>query len=108
MKNGYADDMNRPITPHDVLTLAEAARFLRLKPAKVRALADSGQIPGRKFDGEWRFLRSALEDSLRGVGDPTAALLQQAGMWKDDETLPELLRDIYKARGRPKDGEFSR
>jgi hypothetical protein len=28
-------------------------------------------------------------------------VLKLAGVWKDDPTVPELLKEIYKARGRP-------
>jgi hypothetical protein len=44
-----------------------------------------------------------LEDWRRGVGgrDGRTALLEQAGAFKDDETLPALRAAIYAARGRP-------
>ena len=99
--------MNRPLDTKEVMTLTEAARFLRLSPAKVRAGAEEGEIPARKVKGEWRFAKSVLLDWLRGEPDPTLALVQQAGTWRDDETLPDLLREIYKARGRPEDGELA-
>jgi excisionase family DNA binding protein len=98
--------MNRPLSKTEVLTLAEAARFLRVTPGKLRALAEQGELPGRKIKQGWRFLKAALEDWLRGETDPTTAMLQQAGLFKDDDMLPEILKDIYRARGRPKDGEM--
>lgn len=100
--------MNRPLGKTDVLTLAEAARYLRVKPAKLLAMAEARKVPSRLVEGEWRFLQSALENWLCGEEDPTQALLQQAGTWCDDETVADLLRDIYKARGRPQDGELAR
>jgi excisionase family DNA binding protein len=98
--------MNRPLAK-EVLTLAEAAQFLRLSQLKLRKLAQAGKVPARKVDNEWRFLKSALADWLLGKPDPTQALLQQAGLFKDDDSLPEILREIYKARGRPEDGELA-
>ena len=98
--------MNRPLEKQ-VLDLPEAAKFLRLTQPKVRALAEAGKLPGRKVDRTWRFLKSALEDWLRGRPDPTQALLQQAGIFKGDDSMREILRDIYKARGRPEDGELA-
>jgi excisionase family DNA binding protein len=85
----------------EVLTLAEAARFLRLKAAKVRALAAAGKIPGAELGGEWRFLKSALEDQLRARRDSAEVFLSQAGVLQGDDTMPELLYEIYQQRGRP-------
>jgi excisionase family DNA binding protein len=93
--------MNVPINAVEVLTLAEVARYLRLKPAKVRALAESGQLPGRRIDDEWRFHKAAVEDWLRGRPSGRELFLAQVGAFADDDTLPELLASIYKARGRP-------
>src|SRR5688500_18103035 len=93
--------MNQIATKHEVLTAVEAARFLRIKKAKLLELADQRRVPARKIDDDWRFLRSALEEWLRGLPDPDTAILQQAGLFKDDPDLPRILEDIYKARGRP-------
>lgn len=94
--------MNRPLEPHDVLTLADAAKYLRLKRAQVLALAERGDLPGRQVGDDWRFLKSALQDWLRGKPPTSADLfLRQAGVFKDDDTLPALLEEIYRARGRP-------
>ncbi len=98
--------MNRLLTK-EVLTLAETAKFLRVSPAKVRKLAETGKLPAQRIDDEWRFLKSALEEWLRGKPDPTQALLQQAGLFKHSKLLPEILKEIYKARGRPDDGEMA-
>src|SRR5205085_2883950 len=91
--------MSRNVVMHDVLTLADAARYLRLPQATVRKYAECGQIPGRQFGKQWRFLRSALEESL-GKTDSRTALLQQFGAMADDPDLPGIREAIYKARGR--------
>jgi excisionase family DNA binding protein len=49
-----------------VLTLDEAARFLRLKPQVVAELARSNSLPARYVGGQWRFLRAALMEWLKG------------------------------------------
>jgi excisionase family DNA binding protein len=54
-----------PVLP-EVLTLDEAARFLRLKPQVVAELARSNSLPARYVGGEWRFLRAALMEWLKG------------------------------------------
>src|SRR5438105_4179629 len=98
---GYNDDMNKIVTRYEVLTAAEAARFLRLTKSRLLQLAEKRQVPARKIDGDWRFLRSALEDWLRGKPSSREIFLAQAGAFKDDETLMPMLEAIYKARGRP-------
>jgi excisionase family DNA binding protein len=53
----------------EVLTLAEAAAFLRVPEDALLALAAEDAIPARKIGGEWRFLKRALTDWLRcGLG----------------------------------------
>src|SRR5438067_1373039 len=93
--------MNQTLTKQSVLTFAEAARFLRVKKAVLQKLVDERCIPARKVGEEWRFFRGALESWLAGDKDYRSALLQQAGAFADDETLPELRKSIYEARGRP-------
>ena len=61
---------------HDVLTLHEAAEFVRVSEKTLRELARGGRAPGQKVGREWRFLKSALEDWLshrepaHAVGEP--------------------------------------
>src|SRR5262249_7980938 len=52
----------------DVLTLAEAATYLRVPASSVEQLASDAAIPARKIGGEWRFLRKALDDWLGWPG----------------------------------------
>jgi excisionase family DNA binding protein len=47
---------------HPVMTLREAAHYLRLRPTELQALAENGTIPAFKVDGKWRFLKSALDE----------------------------------------------
>ena len=49
----------------EVLTLAEAASYLRVTEDALRELADQDAIPARRIAGEWRFLKRALADWLR-------------------------------------------
>jgi excisionase family DNA binding protein len=51
--------------PEDVLTLAEAAAFLRAPEAELLRLVETHDIPAQQIGGEWRFLKSALTDWLR-------------------------------------------
>ena len=98
--------MNQIVTKYEVLTLAEAARFLRVKKALLQELVKEGRVPARKVGAEWRFFRGALQAWLSGSANPESALLQQAGLFKNDPNLMQLLDDIYQSRGRPEREEL--
>lgn len=53
---------------HDVLTLPEAAEFLRLHENTMLRLAKAKRIPAKKVGARWRFSRVALE---KYIGIPT-------------------------------------
>ncbi len=91
--------MPETTTMPEVLTLEDAGRFLKLSPDVVVRQAEAGEIPGRKVEGSWRFLLSALKDWL-GRRDSKAIFLEQAGAFKGDESMEELVAEIYRARGR--------
>ncbi len=86
-------------TTYDVLTLEEVADYLRLPKETVEREAQKGQLPVRRIEDTWRFLKSAIDDWLRSQ-DSRMILLQQAGALADDTSLDELLADIYRQRGR--------
>jgi hypothetical protein len=44
----------------EVLTLADAAEFLRVSEAGLKTDAAAGRVPGRIVAGEWRFARTTL------------------------------------------------
>lgn len=48
----------------DVLTLAEAAAYLRVPEGELLHLAELREIPAQRIGGEWRFLKRALEHWL--------------------------------------------
>lgn len=96
--------MNQTNTLPQVLTLEEAARYLRLPTEIVERQALQGQIPGRCIETTWRFLKAAIDEWLRSQ-DSRAILLQQAGALADDDTLPDLRARVYTKRGRPETEE---
>jgi excisionase family DNA binding protein len=49
-------------TLHPVMTLQEAAHYLRLRKSELETLAEQGAIPAFKVDGRWRFLKNALDE----------------------------------------------
>jgi excisionase family DNA binding protein len=50
----------RADAPADVLTVAGAAELLQASEDDIRALAESGELPGRRVGGDWRFAREAI------------------------------------------------
>lgn len=90
-----------PSAALEVLTLAEAAAYLRVTEEEVEELATRGEFPGRVIRGQWRFLKAAVQDWLRSAPSQKEKLMQVAGAWKDDPYLDEMLEKIYKDRGRP-------
>lgn len=92
--------MSQAMVIPDILTLEEAANYLRLSTETIERQATQGQIPGRRIEDTWRFLKAAIDDWLRSH-DSRTLLLQQAGALAGDETLPELRAAIYAERGRP-------
>jgi hypothetical protein len=95
----------------EILTLAEAAQFLRVSEDGLKADAVGGRVPGRLVAGEWRFSRAALLVWLghfeikpsQGEVEPkhkstTEQLLALAGMWKDDPTVDAMVEEIYRQR----------
>ena len=86
-----------------VLSLPEAATYLRLGEEEVLRLVCKQNLPARQVGSEWRFLKTAIDDWL------SRPLTQQnkegvwafAGAWKNDPHAAQMLKDIYRKRGRP-------
>ena len=81
-------------TTAEVLTLNEAAAYLRVSEADVVKLATSHELPGRKIGEEWRFLKQGLEDWLLGPSGKER-LLRHAGAMRDDPDLERMLKRVY-------------
>jgi excisionase family DNA binding protein len=84
----------------EVLTLAEAAAYLRFSEADVLRLVDQQGLPARRLANEWRFLKTAIQDWLR-TPPPTSnkeAWLALAGIWKDVPYVEQELEEIYRRR----------
>src|SRR4051794_20742188 len=93
-------------TASEVLTLSEAAAYLRLPEADVLKLIGEQGLPGRQLGNEWRFLKTAIQDWL-SQGVPTlesnkAAWRSLAGKYRDDPELLRICAEAYRQRGRLK------
>jgi excisionase family DNA binding protein len=62
-----------PADAQEVLTVEQAAELLQVEPDDVSALADAGELPGRKIGDEWRFLRGAVLAWLGGAAPKPAS-----------------------------------
>ena len=49
---------------HTMLTLREAASYLRIPGHSLEQLAQDGEIPGFLIDGRWRFSKSVVDEWL--------------------------------------------
>ena len=89
-----------PAVTLEVLTLTEAAAYLRVSEADVVDLATKHGLPGRKIRDQWRFHKKGVVDWLLR---PSAKerLLRHAGAMADDPDLEAMLDNIYQERGRP-------
>jgi excisionase family DNA binding protein len=89
-----------PIVLPEVLTLTEAAEYLRVSESDVLDLATKHELPGRKIGQQWRFHRQGLAEWLlrRSAKE---RLLRHAGAMKDDPDMESMLDQIYRDRGRP-------
>ena len=73
------------LDPLDVLTLEELADYLKVSPAAARRAMKEQNLPGRNIGGEFRFLRDAVANWLRGQEAP--ALEQQKA--REDYSKPK-------------------
>ncbi len=91
----------------DVLTLEEAALFLRIPKTVLEQHLVLENIPGRNIGGHWRFFKPAPEQWLSqqtrsetSMASNKEILLAQAGAFANDPTFPALLESIKKNRKR--------
>lgn len=85
----------------EVLTLAEAAAYLRVPEEDVASMVTAGRLPARQIGEEWRFSRAGLQEWLGSSVRRREGLLSQIGAFKDDPDLDKMLKEIYRQRGRP-------
>jgi excisionase family DNA binding protein len=88
--------------PGEVLTLAEAAAYLRLSEQEVLRLIQEQGLPARQAGTDWRFLRAAIQQWLstpsESLQSNKEAWLALAGAWKDDPYVEDELKEIYRRR----------
>ncbi len=91
-----------PAPTGEILTLAEAAAFLRVPEEGLRADAVAGRVPGRQVAGEWRFVKATLLAWLSTPGAEKSSkegMLSAFGAWKEFGEDPErAIADLSRGR----------
>jgi excisionase family DNA binding protein len=100
-----------------VLTLTEAAVFLRVNDKALAEKAAAGEVPARQIGGEWRFLRQALVDWLYAGAKESAngaprrplpgckdAVVRHFGILRDHDDVEATLADLAEQRAAWPDG----
>ncbi|MEZ6101710.1 MAG: helix-turn-helix domain-containing protein [Pirellulaceae bacterium] len=71
--------MSRHGDDRDVLTIADAAEYLRISERTCWQLARAGEIPCRRIGAQYRFFRSQLENWMQSRDSDTASGGSQGG-----------------------------
>ena len=91
----------RPIvTRSELLTLEEAAQYLRLTPDVLRRSAQKSQVPGKLFEGEWRFSKGAIDRWIFTPTESQTPILTQEAIDNARAKLPRLL-EVMKTWNNP-------
>jgi hypothetical protein len=103
-KNGTAKRNGTPKaaeTP-DILTLEEAAAFLRVPAKGLKKDAADGHVPCKLVAGEFRFSKEKLLAWLSTPAERKQSgkewLQSIFGLWKDDPTVDAMMADIERRR----------
>jgi excisionase family DNA binding protein len=64
---------------HSIMTLRDAAQYLRLPSGVVEQLANDGKLPAFQIDGRWRFSHAAIDEWLTLQGHDEAGYDRAVG-----------------------------
>jgi excisionase family DNA binding protein len=103
-----ARNADAPSHPGEVLTLAEAAAYLRVTDQDILRLVRKQGLPGREIGNDWRFSRAGIDNWLGRPEVPSQTRFWQThfGALKDDPYLADIVHEAYRKRGRPNDGNL--
>lgn len=79
-----------------LLTVKEAARYLKLKAITIYRLAQGGKVPAIKVGRSWRFKKEVLDEWLRRKAE---GALRRILVVDDDPGIREILQGVLTARG---------
>src|SRR5256886_5870987 len=81
---------------HNLLTVKETAKYLRIPLPRVYYLVQRGQLPAIQMGGRWRIKKNALDKDIlkeEKSGQPTVLVVD------DDESLQNLFKLFLKKIG---------
>jgi excisionase family DNA binding protein len=81
----------------EVMTLDEAASYLRVSADAVLHMIEAEGLPARRFGADWRFYKAALQAWL-GAAQPRRGILNHIGLIEGDPFAHEMLREAYARR----------
>lgn len=81
----------------EILKAHEAAHFLKLNEQTVRRLARSGELPGFRVGGSWRFKRSTLSEWAEGQSESPSG--QRILVVDDEESVRKVVRRVLQEEG---------
>ena len=79
--------MREPQKPYEIMTLTEAARYIRVSEKTLGERARLGRIPCQKVGREWRFLRQALREWLSAKRECRGNLILDSDSQKQRNNL---------------------
>ena len=82
----------------EVLTLAEAAAYLRVSAETIAHQLELGLMPGRCLDGEWRLAFADLTAWLRGRSPSPAIISRYPIPAETDEEMEAYLMELKRLR----------
>ena len=80
----------------ELMTIQEAASYLRIKDSTLYKLAQQGKVPGTKVGGAWRFKRNVLDDWLSGQWRQVRGNVL---IVDDDARVRDILQEIIIRQG---------
>ena len=89
-----AQDLQR----EDILTLPEAAAYLKVEEKDLAEMAEAGNVPARHIAGDWRFSRRAVEDWVRFPGFHPAEYFRRHPRWVFESAFMEEILALLEKR----------
>src|SRR4029077_5544304 len=81
---------------HNLLTVKETAKYLRMPLPTVYFLVQRGQLPAIRIGGRWRIKRLLLDrDVLKSETSSQPTVL----VWDDDSALQNIFKQFLKKAG---------
>ena len=99
---GHSDPIPDKSAEDEVMTLSEIASYLKVSEKTILRMAQAGEIPSAKVSGQWRFLRSFINDwletkmylasteSLRQVVSSAAPVIPLSRLVSPEQVLMDL------------------